>query len=388
MHRSKTSLSGPPLPLSGTRLGRTFALLLVGLLACGDAKQEAAPITVQPAKVVPSTQPQDPGPGSDAGSSAGSGSAAVKAKDDHKGDQQDSEWVPAEFKKGMSRWKDIGVYIDGKPIGFLTYGELPTGLKPTWIKDKVSDRKRPGTDDPGWKWARQRFYKFTDYLKAVGVDIRQINELHIYGPKMSQTFIVSGKDLATPAADKLMFRFGANISGKPIPAAPNNLGNGKIGDKISAVMVYLKKKPPILIRNEGLELDGQPQLGVPYYGEPIRGGIRIYLDDKLAAIIKRQELDPKQATKGADGELYYKLSDVFTANGVDTKKVVEVYVIRDERRQDKLPAAELATLTFSAGAQAKGGVVLGDSKIRANALALHTRPIKPGEIDQPTPDDE
>jgi hypothetical protein len=205
---------------------------------------------------------------------------------------------------------------------------------------------------------------------------------------MSQTFIVSGKDLMTPLADKLMFRFGSNTSGKPIPAAPNTLGNGKVGDKVSAIMIYIKKKPPTLVRNEGLELDGQPQLGVPYYGEPIRGGIRIYLDDKLAAIIKRQELDPKKATKGADGELHYKLSDVFSAQGVDTKKVVEGYVIRDERRQDKLTPAELATMTFSAGAQAKGGVVLGDKKIRANAIVLHTRAIKPEEIDQPTPDDE
>ncbi len=362
---------------------RSIVLCLVGLVACGNAKGDQDPIVVAPAKVVPTTQPQVP---DDVGAGSGSAKPAVK-KDDHKGDQQDSEWVPAEYKKGMSRWKDIGVYVDGKPVGFLTWGELPVGLQPTWIKDKVSDRKRPGTNDPGWRWARQRFYKMNDYLKAVGVDIRQINQIHIYGPKMSQTFIATGKDLQTPLGDKLMFRFGGNTGGKPIPAAPGELGNGKIGDKVSAVMVYIKKKPPTLVRNEGLELDGQPQLGVPYYGEPIRGGIRIYLDDKLAAIIKRQELDPKQATKGADGELYYKLSDVFSTQGVDTKKVVEAWVIRNERRAEKLSAAELATLTFSAGSQAKGGVML-DKKIRANAIALHTRAIKPEEIQQPTPDDD
>jgi len=356
---------------------------LVGLVGCGDAKGQQEPAKLEPAKVVPSMSAQ-PDP-----DEAGSGSAKpVGKKDDLKGDQQDSEWVPAEFKKGMARWKDTGIYVDGKPIGFLTWGELPIGLQPTWVKDKVSDNKRPGTNDPGWKWSRQRFYKFNDYLKAVGVDVRQVNQIQIYGPKMSQTFIASGKQLVSPLGEKLMFRFGTNTGGKPIPAAPGELGNGKVGDKISAVMVYIKKKPPILIRNEGLELDGVPQLGVPYYGEPIRGGIRIYLDDKLAAIIKRQELDPKKATKGADGDLYYNLSDVFSAQGVDTKKVVEAWVIRDERRREKFPAADLATMKFSASSQAKGGVFLTDKKIRANAIALHTRPIKPEEIQQPTEDDD
>ena len=117
-------------------------------------------------------------------------------------------------------------------------------------------------------------------------------------------------------------------------------------------------------------------------------GSAIYLDDKLAAIIKRQELDAKKATKGPDGDLHWKLSDVLTAQGVDTSKVVEMWVIRDELRHEKFPAADLATITFSASSQAKGGVFLSDKKIRANAIALHTRAIQPDEIPVVTPDDE
>src|SRR5689334_23079429 len=46
-----------------------------------------------------------------------------KVEDKKKGDKSDEEWVPAEFKTGAARWKDTGVYLDGKPIGFLTWGE-------------------------------------------------------------------------------------------------------------------------------------------------------------------------------------------------------------------------------------------------------------------------
>jgi hypothetical protein len=355
-------------------------LIVVSVFAVGcrgdaTASEQARPAPVAP-EVAPTAKIDEPN------------STNTKPKDTKKGDREDQEWTPAEFKAGMSRWKDTGVYVDGQPIGFLQFGELPIGLKPTWVKDKVSDRKRPGTNDPGWKWAQQRFYKFNDYFKAMGIDIRQIKEIHVYGPKLSQTLIATTKDLVGPHANKFMFRFGNNTGGKAIPAAPGEFGNGKVSDKISAVMVYMKKKPPTLIRNQGLELDGQMQTGVPYYGEPLRGGVRIYLDDKLAAIIKRQELDPKKATKGKDGELRWKLADFFTSKGVDTSKVVEAWVIRDERRKEKFPAADLSTIEFTASAQAHGGVKLTNNMIQANSIALHTRAIRQDEIPQQTEWDE
>jgi len=127
---------------------------------------------------------------------------------------------------------------------------------------------------------------------------------------------------------------------------------------------------------------------VPYYGEPIRGGIRVYLDDKLAAIIKRQDLDVTKATKTSDGEMHWKLADVLTAQGADISKVVEVWAIRNELRADKFSGTDLATMTFSASSQAKGGVLLTDKNIRANAIALHTKPVPQADIPVVTPDDE
>jgi hypothetical protein len=359
---------------------RLALLAALSLTSCNEAdgSQETH---LRPAAVVPSaTAPKvvedvGPHPGDDRVNPQQLADERSKdsQKDAKKGDHQDSEWVPKEFTAGMAKWKDAGVYVDGKPMGFLTWGELPIGCKVSWLRDKVSAEKRAGTNDPGWKWARKRYYKFNDYLKAIGVDIRKVKELHVYGPKATQSLIVTGKDLQSPAANDFWFWFGANTSGKPIPHAPENFGNGRTADKISSVMVYIAKKPPILVDNEGLFLDGVEQTGVPYYGDPIRGGVRIYLDDKLAAIIKRQELDPKQATKGPDGEPQWKLADFLTSHGVDFKHVAELWVIRDDKRSEKYSAAELAAMPFEASSQSKGGVLLGDKLVLANALALHTR---------------
>jgi len=368
-----------------------FALLAVLALASCNEANGSNESRLRPAAVVPSADAPrviddvGPHPGDDR---VNPQQLADDRRDKKKGDRQDSEWVPKEFTAGMSRWKDTGVYVDGKPLGFLTWGELPVGCKVSWLRDKVSADKRYGTDDPGWRWSRKRYYTFNDYLRAIGVDIRKVKELHVYGPKPTQTLIVTGKDLQSRAANKFWFWFGGITSGKALPHAPENFGNGRVADKISGVMVYIDKKPPKLVEDEGLFLDGVEQTGVPYYGEPIRGGIRVYLDDKLATIIKRQELDPKQAAAGSDGEPQWKLAGFLTGHGVDLKHVVEMWAVQGDRRAQKFSAAELATMTFEAGSQSKGGILLGDKQLLANVLALHSRALAPADMPVPEQDDE
>jgi hypothetical protein len=367
-----------------------FALLAaLSLASCRDA-DGAQKVELRPAPVVPSANAarpvEDLGP-HPADDRTNPQQLAEERKDTKKGDREDNEWVPKEFTAGMARWKDAGVYVDGKPLGFLTWGELPLGCKVSWLRDKVSAEKSTPAE-PDWKWARKRYYKFNDYLRAIGVDIRKIKELHVYGPKPTQTLIVTGRDLQSPAAADFWFWFGGNTTGKPIPHAPSNFGNGRVADKINSVMVYVEKKPPTLDPEEGMFLDGVEQTGVPYYGEPVRGGVRVYLDDKLATIIKRQELDPKQATKGADGEPRWRLADFLTGHGVDVKRAVELWVVRGDQRSEKFSAAELATMTFEAGSQSKGGILLGDKQVLANALALHSRHLRPEDMPVPEQPDE
>jgi len=365
---------------------RLLAISVLALTACRDAKGK------QPD---PSPAPVKTGSGS-----AGSGSAALEAqdpnaavtagkkKDDAKGDKQDEEWTPAEFKKGAARWKDVGVYLDGEPIGFLSFGEMPITLQPTWVKDKVSQNKPANCPEcPAWKWSQQRFYKFTDYLKALNIPLAKIKVMHVYGPRLSQSVVCTGKDLQTKQAEGFMFRFGADIGGKAMPWVPEGFCNGKTPDKISGVMIYINRKAPTVTR-DGVELDGVPQTGVPYYGEPIRGGIRIYLDDRLATIIKRQELDPAKATKNSDGDLQWALGQFLKDKGIDASKIVEGWVIRDERRKEKFAWKDMEKMSFAASSQAKGGIIIGDAKTRANSIALHTRNIKDDELPKILPEEE
>ena len=349
-----------------------FLFVLVALVACRDSagKDQAPPPVV--AAPSPTTTPADAGAG--AGSAAGS-----------------DDYTPAEFKAGMQRFKDVGVYVDGKPVGFLAFGELPIALKPTWVKRKVNiEKPLECRDCPTFGWDVQRYYRFNEYLRAIGVDPKTIKQIHVQGPRVANTIIASGKDLLQPKADEFMFNFGLHVRGKPIPHVPLNFGNGFDPDKVTAVMIYVTKTPPTL-EDDGYVLDGRPIDGIPYFGEPLRGGVRIYLDDKLATIIKRQDLDAKKATTGADQELAWNFYDFLKSRGVDTSKVVEGWVIRNDTRQEKLAASALSTMSFEApsksGKSNSGAVLLGDQKIVANVIALHTHPIEPKDLPTIRPDE-
>jgi hypothetical protein len=292
-------------------------------------------------------------------------------------------------KSGAARWKDVGVYLDGQPISFLTFGELPITLKPTWLKVKKDAEMRAGTSDTGWRWGQQRAYRVVDYLRALRIDIQKVKAVHLYAPAFTESIVVTHDDLMSPKAKDLMFRFGGDINGKPLPVIPDHFANNVSPDKITGIMIYVDKKPPKLDRDEeGFMLDGQRQVGVPYYGEPVRGGVRVYLDDRLATIIKRQELDAKNATKATDGTLQWSLHDFLASKGVDLSKVVEGWVIREDLRAERLSPADLNTSLFAASSQASGGVVLGEKKVVANAIALHTHPIDPKDIPRPTADEQ
>lgn len=341
------------------------AFVVIALVGCRDADHKQPP----PA--------QAPTAGSDA-IVVGSGSA-------------DDTYVPAEFKAGMQRFKDVGVYVDGKPVGFLSFGELPITLKPTWVKTKVNiDKPIDCKECKIWKWGEQRYYRFTDYLRAIGLDLKTIRQIQVQGPKETNTIVATGRDLMQPKADEFMFFFGLHVRGKPIPHVPLNFGNGLDPDKITAVMIYVDKTPPTFDEG-GFVVDGRPVDGIPYFGEPLRGGVRIYLDDKLAAIIKRQDLDAKQAIV-KDGELRWSLWGFLESRGVDTSKVVEGWVIRDDTRQERFPTSVLAPIMFEApsksGKSQSGAVLLGDQKIVANVIALHTHALKTDELPVIRPDEQ
>jgi hypothetical protein len=290
--------------------------------------------------------------------------------------------APKPQERGGNRWKDTGVYVDGQPIAALSFGELPVKLKPIWIEEQKSAEKEPGTNMPDYVIVKQRRYRFTEYLRALGIDLAKIKELHVAGPRMSETIVVSGRELRSKKAQGFMFRFGGTVGGKAIPIVPGGFGNEMSPDKIGAVMIYIKKKPPRVVGSEGLEVDGEIVSGIPYAKEPLHGGVRVYRDDKLVASLHRRNVVEKEAAS-ADGQ--YKLLDVLSADGVDVRNIQEAWIIRDERRKERLTATQLADVTFELGERKQNAILIGKEKFAAQVLALHTKAVPADQLPQILP---
>ncbi len=189
---------------------------------------------------------------------------------------------------GMERFKDPTVYVDGVPISVIRFGELPVTLKPTWIEEKASVPFKRGDDGPRFRIVKERRYRFSDYFRELGVDLEKLKELHIYGGNQKAAAVVIPGD-SVRNAEGLLFRFGGAIWGKPLPSCPEGVGDGKCPDQITTMALYVDKVPP---KREGgyFYFDGERIEGIPYHGEPSRGGIRVYFEGVLSATIKRNRL--------------------------------------------------------------------------------------------------
>lgn len=288
---------------------------------------------------------------------------------------------------GMNRYRDTGVYVDGTPVGVLEWGELPIGLKPIWVNEEHDAEIEPGSHTSGVKLVPARRYRFTDYLKAIGVDLQRVKELHLMGPKATEITVVSGAELRSKKGEGFQFRFGGLVGGKAIPVIPADFGNRIHSDKIGSVMVYVHRKPPKVLGDKGMFLDGKPVDGIPYYGEPMKGGIRVYFDDRLVLQLKRSMWADLPAQPGPDGKPRYKLWSLLQAQGLDVSKIVEGWTIVDDRRKVRFSREQLTGITFEDGGKIAGSdrILLGDANVPASALALHSRALAPSDLPEIRP---
>jgi len=269
-----------------------------------------------------------------------------------------------------SRGERPGVYVDGEPISVLTFGELPVGLKPVWRADQVSVEKEPGQQAPPAREVKVRAYRFTELLAALRINLAKVRELHVYGPKPTDSIVVSGAELRRRGRD-FLFRFSGEVEGKPIPIVPPRFGNKRTPDKITAVLVYVDKKPPRLVPDKGFELDGRIITDIPYRGEPLSGGVRVYLNDRLAMVIKRRNLE---------GGPPFSLASQLESHGIDTKKIAEAWAIQRDRRVERFTPEQLQALSFKMVEGKSGELLLGDRDLPASAIALHEVAIDPEQL--------
>lgn len=344
-------------------------LLLAGLLLAGckgdDAKasrggDEASAKSATPApgtEVVAGT----PVPGSADLAQAGAPGEPVKRHGEKWQNDDDDKVVG-----GFSMFKEAWVYVDGKPIGVMREVELPP-IEPVWVDEVEYLDFKAGDPGPHERVFQVRRWRLSDYLAAAGVDLKKINGVYLHGGRG----VVNLKgDVFRRFADGIHFDLTGNTDMKLrifLPGALRPYLNTSF-DRYAAVSVTIDK--PYLKSNEGNDLvmpDGTIVEGIPFYGQPLRGGVRVYLDGRLALVIKRNSLGDEGRV--APGKDEWNLQALLTARGHDVSKIGAIDWVDDKNRVSRLGAEAMAGLSFAASSAKSGSVTLSTGG-ETNAVLL------------------
>ncbi len=297
------------------------------------------------------------------------------------------EWIPQEHTEGMKIFRDPGVYVDGKPIGMLKWAEMPISLKPFWRDEEAAIPFKKG--QPETKLVKKRGYLFLDYFKAQRIDIKRIKEVHLYGgSKRYIALVVTGDSFRKSKG--FGFRFGSDVFGKAIPACPEQgFADASCPDNINAVVAYIDKDPPER-RGGHFFLEDKKVVGIPYYGLPVRGGVRVYLDGPFAAHVKRHKLEEVQDKEGVsivmdDGKRKFNFFAFLETQNVDTSKVKQAWLVHNNRFVREISRKDLEKATFIAAERKSGQILFGDEQVACNAIHLQTKPVSAKNIPQPRP---
>ncbi len=268
------------------------------------------------------------------------------------------------------RFRDAGVFVDGVPIAVMRFGEMPKALEVKWT-----------TLDDGRKVRR---YLLCDYLALLGIDVDKIKAVHVYGGRGRATRIDG--DLIRQYRKKLLFSYTQGEKGKPRVNWPSDDPDFHVTervDTIAGLAIYVNDAPPrwdadrrVLVGADGKDLDWIPTK------TELRGGTRVYVDDRLAGAVKRNMLAdtflvPGQTASADDAR--YQLFPLLASEQIDMTKIKHIALISEDVAIATLDAAK--PLQFSAPPKSSGQIVVyvpagdpsGLTDAHVQALLLSTK---------------
>jgi hypothetical protein len=254
--------------------------------------------------------------------------------------------LPRDKKK---RRHDATVYLDGNPVAFVKFHELPPGLAPA--------KPPPGDKRKSTRWS------VAAYLEALRIDTARIKQVHFYGGR-GRVAVVEGAELLK-TRDILRFRFTAGDHGNLRMEWPGRDKLTMIGtqtDIVSDIAVYLERDPPRydVLALKVVDDDGKPYPGIPFAPLERPGGTRVYIDGRFVSAIKRKTLPDAVVIPGSAeaGRARFSLAKYLELAGIDPRSVRGLEAISKEsivatRSGDAL-ASEMPHLEFVMPKESKG----------------------------------
>ncbi len=304
--------------MRGSLLSWIFFAATTAIVATGCSKKNAEPATKAAAPV--QAKVEDP-------AMAGAGG------------------VPADMH-GSRKLKglDLPVYVDGVQKGVLRYGDMP-GIA------NIGSDEAPA-------------FRLAEYLKAIGVAPETVKSIYVWD-NTSRIGSVDGKEL-TKEQDRFVVRFSAGITGGAEAAwDTTGLKNLFIVHEIRKFEVFVGKDAPKIAKGKQciVGADGDCSDAIPYATVDAAKGTRLYVDGKLAGVVKRKLVSDGIAMGAtADGDAKLSLAKLATALGADTAGATSVELVSGDEvvgRADAMKWAKVSDeIFFTLGKHQHGKVLV------------------------------
>ncbi|MEO6420021.1 MAG: hypothetical protein ABIP39_11465 [Polyangiaceae bacterium] len=269
-----------------------------------------------------------------------------------------NELAQAEKKANKQRMKEALVYVDGRQIGVMRLTELPPTLKqhPYLLAD--------GRTAVRWN--------LVEYIESLGVDVRKVKDLHIYGGR-DRTARIDGDELRRVRSE-LNFDFTRGEKGGKARMRWPEHGikmNTSI-DNAMAMAIYVDKPAPTY-STEVYALtfaDGKAIDGIPYAPVEEGHGTRFYVDGVLMGTMKRKQLPDSLLLPGSDTTSapdsgvvhFFSLLAYLESIGADIKHAKTIDYVGGDDVVERIPGSVVATapndLAFSIPAHSHGKILM------------------------------
>jgi hypothetical protein len=257
----------------------------------------------------------------------------------------------AQTVHGLRKQKnlDVPVFVDGAEVSVLRFGELPPGITPV---------AKPASEDPN---QRPRFYRISDYLRAIGVNVERVKAIH-FADKGLRIASIEGSELRADK-DRFVFDFLETTTGMPMQSwKTTGLKNLLKIDDIMGMNVFVEKTPMTI--DKGLRCyvdDGECMPVARFASGDLMKGTRVYSDGKLVGYVKRRLLaDSTLAGKTASGETTFSFEKYLASLGIKSANAKEIRILAGDdvvaSATAKEWAADEAKLSFYLVPHAHGKV--------------------------------
>ncbi len=226
---------------------------------------------------------------------------------------------------------DLAVWVDGVQKGVLRYGDL-------------ANVANAGTDEAPE-------YRVADYLTSIGVAPSTVKSVYVWD-NANRVGSVDGAEL-TKEQDRFRVRFSAGTTGGAETAwDTTGLKNLFVVHEIRKIEVFVAKDAPKLAKGKSCVVgdDGLCSDGIPFVAGDGAKGTRVYVDGKLAGVVKRKLVgDAVAMGTTADGETKLSLARLAAELGADTASAKSVELLSGDDvvgRADAATWSKLASEVF------------------------------------------